>query len=594
MEEKEIRLKGHGVSPGIAIGRLFLHSVTDEIVLEPGTRLLTRSEIPIEIARFREALEQSRLDLKHLKERLESDNVEEGVDILEAQLQMMSDPLITQEVEREVYESRQSADNVFCTVIQRCEERFRTLTDPVLRDRYCDIEDVARRVLRYLRSRDRPTLADAPKGSVVFARELVASDTAEALESLVAAFVTEKGGITSHAAIVARAGHIPYVTHIDLSSLERNGQDMMAVVDGRAGEIILNPSKSTLNQYRKMRRQITRQFHALETITQAAAETFDGHTIRLSANLEIDSDLDALHQYGGCGVGLFRSEYLMVASDRFPSEAEQFICYRRIVRQMQNLPVVIRVFDVGGDKSALGGEARRDLNPYLGWRAIRFLLREPQIFRTQLRAILRASTYGNVGVMFPLVSGLQELLDAKHLLAEVKKELIAEGYTFDRELRIGCMIEVPSAAIITDLLAKECDFLSIGTNDLVQYSLAVDRCNPALSGHYTPTHPSILRLIRLVVYEANQHGIPVTICGEVAADPRYTALLIGLGVHELSVSPRYIPTIKDAIRRRSIVDAIALAEKALSLPTAAEILDLLTENYESLLPEALVPKHISL
>lgn len=585
-EKGELRLQGLGVSPGVAIGRLFHYQVYDEVKARFPARVLTRRQVPAEIARYRAALEQSRLDLAHLKQRLEIDHLADGVSILDAQLYMMDDPLITQGVEKEIRGSCQSADEVFCAVIQRCEERFRRLSDPVLQDRYCDIEDVARRVLRYLRSQERPTLADTPKDSIVFARELVASDTAEGLEGCVEAFVTEKGAVTSHAAILARAGNTPFVTHVDWSQIEGQPQGALVVIDGASGLVILSPSKATVAHYRRIRRHLSDRQHDLQAIGQLKAETYDGQPIKLSANLEIDSDLESLHQYGSCGVGLFRSEYLMLASDSFPSEAEQFICYRRIVRQMHGLPVVIRAFDVGGDKSLNAISPRRDLNPYLGWRAIRFLLREPQIFQTQLRAILRASAYGDVGIMFPLVSGLQELLEAKRLLHAAKEQLLAEGEAVGH-IRVGCMIEVPSAAIISDLLARECDFLSIGTNDLVQYSLAVDRGNPALSGHYTPTHPAIVRLIRFIVSEANRCRIPVTVCGEVAADPRYTALLLGLGVHELSVSPNHIPLIKNAIRRISMVEAIRLADHVLSLSTADEIMEVLRENYRMLVPEDL-------
>lgn len=583
---KEIRFKGQGLSSGVAIGKLFFFSPTEELsTSNPSLPPLSIRQIPSEIERYRNALENSRLDLRHLRERLESDRLPDGVDILDAQLQMMDDPLITQEVETDIRTTRHNAEMAFCQVIQRCEQRFRSLADPALWDRYRDVQDIAKRVLRYLRSHDRYSLADVPKDSIVFADELTASDTAEALEGAVSAFVTVQGGVTSHAAIVARAGNMPYVTHIDLSQVKDIAPGTQVVVDGDSGEVILSPSKVTLTHYRKLRRQQNERYQGLQEIGRLKAETYDGYPVRLSANLEIDSDLDLLHHYGSCGVGLFRSEYMMLTHEGFPSEAEQFICYRRIVKQMRGLPVIIRVFDVGGDKALGTSEWRRDLNPYLGWRAMRFLLREPQIFRTQLRAILRASAYGDVGIMFPLVTGLQELLAAKKLVEEARQQLIEEGLVFGKDVRIGCMIEVPSAAIVADLLAQECDFLSIGTNDLVQYSLAVDRGNPALSNHYTPTHPGIVRLIRLIVTEANRWKIPVTVCGEIAGDPRYTALLIGLGVHELSISPRRIPVIKHAIRRLSMVEAVELADQALGMTTAEDILDVLNQVYGRLVPE---------
>jgi phosphotransferase system enzyme I (PtsI) len=581
----EIRLQGQGLSPGIAIGTCFFFTSQEDLTPNAPLPALSVRQVPGEINRYRAALEQSRLDLRHLRERLESDHVPDGVDILDAQLQMMEDPLITEEVEVDISAARHNAETAFCQVIQRCEQRFRSLADPDVWERYRDIQDVAKRVLRYLRSQERPSLADISKESVVFADDLAASDAAEALEGAVAAFVTEQGGITSHAAIVARAGNIPYVTHIDLSQLNDIPSETPVIVDGHSGIVILAPTPSTLAHYRQLRRNAKERDEGLQEIGRLKPETWDGHAVRLSANLEIDSDLDALHHYGSSGVGLFRSEYMMMTHDEFPSEAEQFICYRRIVRQMRGLPVTIRVFDVGGDKALGSAEWGRELNPYLGWRAIRFLLREPQIFRVQLRAILRASAYGDVGIMFPLITGLQELLTAKQFVEETRQQLISEGFVFERNVRIGCMIEVPSAAIVTDLLAKECDFLSIGTNDLVQYSLAVDRGNPGLSGHYTPTHPGIVRLIRLIVTEANRWNVPVAVCGEIAADPRYTALLLGLGVHELSVSPRRIPLIKRTIRRLSMVWAMELADHVLGLSTAEEILEVLDREYQRLFPE---------
>jgi phosphotransferase system enzyme I (PtsI) len=292
-----------------------------------------------------------------------------------------------------------------------------------------------------------------------------------------------------------------------------------------------------------------------------------------------------LHQYGGSGVGLLRTESAFMAKESFPTEDEQFSIYSHFVKQMNGLSIVIRTFDLGGDKNLRNHQNTQECNPFLGCRAIRFSLKEREIFKAQLRAIWRASAFGDVRIMFPMVSSLGELLEAKAVLQEARQELIKRGEPMAHRLPVGCMIEVPSAAIVSDLLAKECDFLSIGTNDLVQYALAVDRSNNALSDLYTPTHPAVLRFVRLVVSEANHHGIPVTVCGEVAADPRFVPLLLGLGVHELSVASRYLPTIKNAIRTMSIVSAAKLAEQALSLSSAAEIEQLINDEYRKNAPE---------
>lgn len=306
--------------------------------------------------------------------------------------------------------------------------------------------------------------------------------------------------------------------------------------------------------------------------------------MRLSANIDMVDDVDTFHKYGGHGVGLFRSEYIFLSNDTFPTEEDQFVLYQQIVRKMNGLPIVIRTFDFGGDKWLLKQPMAIDGNPFLGCRAIRFLLKERDIFKAQLRAILRASAFGDVSLMFPMISAYSELMEAKEIVKEAREELRKRGeYTADG-MRIGSMIEVPSAVIIADLLAKECDFLSIGTNDLVQYSLAVDRRNHSASGFYASTDPSVIRMIKQVVCEANHHGIPVTVCGEIAADPRFTPLLLGLGVHELSVAARYIPMIKRAIRNTAIVDATFLAERVLTLTNSRDILDLLNQEYQQSIP----------
>ena len=362
-------------------------------------------------------------------------------------------------------------------------------------------------------------------------------------------------------------------------------KDSWVIVDGRTGEIIINPNPETLSKYKQLRDQLHKHLEKLTKQGKLEAETYDGYRIQLSANIETFTELEMLHELGGSGVGLLRTESAFLAKETFPTEEEQFYIYSHFVEQMKGLPIVIRTFDLGGDKYLRNQQHVHECNPFLGCRAIRFSLKEKEIFKAQLRAILRSSALGDVSIMFPMVSSLSELLEAKALLQESRQELIARGEPMADRLPIGCMIEVPSAAIIADILAKECDFLSIGTNDLVQYALAVDRSNNALRDLYTPTHPSILRLIRFVVSEANHHEIPVTVCGEVAADPRFAPLLLGLGVHELSVASRYLPTIKNAIRNTSIVNASKLAEQALSLSSAAEIEELINREYRKNVPE---------
>lgn len=575
---KEIRLKGSPICAGIAIGKPYLFSFSDEMVPEFS---IAADEVEEEIGRYRRALMRSQHEVMQLKRQLEFEGAWEGAAILDTHLQMMQDPSMTTGIEQEIRLTLKNTESIFQAAIRAYEQKFKKITDQVFRERLADVQDIARRILRYLRDSSRVSLADLPQNSVVFAHELAPSDTAEANRTVIEAIVTQTGGETSHAAIMAKAKGIPLVTSVNfpvLDSLKSN----CVIVDGCRGDVIINPKKSTLQKYRQLRDQLNYHFHTIAQTGNLEAETIDGYKVRLSANVEMFNELDMLHEYGGSGIGLFRSEYLCLTQDSFPSEEEQYMVYCRMVENMRGLPVVIRTFDIGGDKFGKFQRSRSEDNPFLGCRAIRLMLKERETFKTQIRAILRASDHGDVSILFPMVSGLPELMEAKMLIQEAQEELrLATGKLMGGELKIGCMIEVPSAAITCDALARECDFLSIGTNDLVGYSLAVDRGNPAMSYLYSPTHPSVIRLIKMIVVEGNRNGIPVTVCGEVAADPRFTALLLGLGVHELSVASRYLPLVKHAIRYTSIVEASQLAEEILGMSTPLEIQEALMRKYES-------------
>ncbi len=578
---QEILLAGTPICRGIAIGRPFFFTLVETDVPEFS---IADADVEGEVTRYQRAIHKGLEDIKRLQKRLHNERILDGAAILDGHLQMMQDALLTTCVEAQIRSQRKNAEFVFQGIIRECQEKFDSIADPFFRERFKDIQDISQRVLGHLRDSVRICLADIPNDSIIFSKDLTAFDTAEANSSCVCAFVTKDGGATSHAAIVAKAKGIPYVSSVEIEGLAVD-KDAWVIVDGRTGEIILHPSAETLKKYQQLRNQLQMHLLKLKQTGKLLAETYDGYAIQLSANIEMAGELDMLHQAGGSGVGLFRTESAFLDRDEFPAEEEQFRLYRSFVEKMNGLPIVIRTFDVGGDKYLRNQQSLHECNPFLGCRAIRFLLREKEIFKTQLRAILRASAYGEVRVMFPMISALCELMEAKEILEGVRQELIARGENIPAYIPIGCMIEVPSAAIIADLLAKECDFLSIGTNDLVQYALAVDRTNNALSHLYTPTHPSVIRLIRLIVNEANHHGIPVTVCGEVAADPRFTPLLLGLGVHELSVASRYIPMVKNAVRNTSIVAASKLAEQVLTLSSAGEIAELLTREYRRNVPE---------
>ena len=578
---QEIHLRGMPICRGIAIGKPFFFAFVEDDTPEFS---IPFNELEDEVLRYRRALARSKEDVIRLMKQLEGERIMEGAAILDSHQQMMQDPLLTFEVEKLIRATRKNAEYAFQKVIKQCQKKFSSMADPFFRERFKDIQDISRRVMGYLRESVSFTLADIPADAIIFAREFTPSDIAEAGNSAAGALISNSGSTTSHSAIVARAKGIPFVSNVNFEGLDL-ADDAVVIVDGRTGEIIVNPSPATLMHYRTMCDKLRLQLHKMSEAGKLEAETYDGYKIRLSANIDVAPETELLHEYGGSGVGLFRSETVFLTHDTFPSEDEQFEIYRRIVEKMHGLPIVIRTFDIGGDKQLSDRKTPIEGNPYLGCRAIRFMLKEHAIFKTQLRAILRASAYGDVSIMFPMISTLSELRDAKVLLSEARDELRANKVPFGHKIRVGCMIEVPSAAIISDLLARECDFLSIGTNDLVQYALAVDRDNHALNNLYSPTHPSVIRLIRLVVTEANLHNIPVTVCGEVAADPRFTPLLLGLGVHELSVASRYLPIVKNAIRNTSIVAASKLAEEVMLLTTSQEIEELLNEQYRQNVPE---------
>lgn len=582
VKDREMCLNGASICRGIAIGKPFFFTIINDEVPEFTVPV---KEIEEEIKRYSKAITRSKDDVKRLQKKLKKEKILEGADILDAHLQIMQDPLLTTHIQDKIRKTRKNAEFVFQSVIKQYQKKFQSIGDPFFRERFKDIQDISRRVMGYLRESVRVTLADIPSNSIVFSDELSASDAAEAKVSSVSAFVTTRGGSTSHAAIMAKAKGIPYVTDISFEKIAEIDEDTIVVVDGRTGNVIFHPNPETLKFYLEIKGNLESQISHLMKSNSLPPETIDGYQIQLSANIDMITELDSFHKQGNYGVGLFRSEFIFLSNDTFPTEEEQFQIYQRLVKKMKGLPIVIRTFDFGGDKLMLNPQFPFKGNPFLGSRAIRYLLKERDIFKAQLRAILRVTDLGDVKIMFPMISTLSELLEAKELLAEAYKELEKRDQHPSKPTRVGSMIEVPSAAIIADLIAKECDFLSIGTNDLVQYSLAVDRYNHSTHSMYAPTDPSVLRMIKLVTTEAHHQGIPVAICGEIAADPRFTPLLLGMGIHELSVAPRFLPAIKNAIRHTSIVEANHLAEKALKYTSAQDILHLLNKTYQRNHPE---------
>lgn len=581
LSAKEVHIKGAAICRGIAIGTPFFFTVIEDVLPE---FTLSKHEIEQEVLRYTCAVNLCKKDIEKLQKQLENEGILEGAAILEAHLQIMQDPLITTEIEKEIRKTQKNSEHVFQNAIKKYEKKFSTIKDPLFRERFKDIQDLSRRILSYLRNSVRIILTEVPAGSVIFANELTTSDVAGARPDNIVAFITQAGGETSHAAIVAKAKGIPFVSNIKIDSLDPS-KIQKVIVDGRTGGIVLNPSEESQEYYRDLQKKLSIYFSALQKSSNLSPETIDGYKVVLSANIDTPEELVVAKKYCASGVGLLRSEYALLTREGLPDENTQLALYQQVAKEMSDKHVVIRTFDVGGDKLLINFPQDNQEQTFLGCRAIRFLLKEREIFKTQLRAILRSNMLGNVRILFPMISALTELEEAKVILNEVTDELQEDGYEIPYSIPIGCMIEVPSAAVIADLLAQQCDFLSIGTNDLVQYSMAVDRGNQHLHGMCAQTDPSVIRLIKLIATEANYYGIPVSICGEVAADPRFTPLLLGLGIHELSVSARHIPMIKHSIRSINIVSACALAETVLSLSTSQEIMSLLISEYQKNVPE---------
>ncbi|MBM3207720.1 MAG: phosphoenolpyruvate--protein phosphotransferase [Chlamydiae bacterium] len=584
MEEGlEFRLQGAPVSEGIAIGAsFFINAQADESIPEFSIK---KDQVDKEIERYRLALSDCRVELNYLKKNLESEGLTEAVDIIDSQIMMLDDPLITAHVEEKIRKVKRNTEAVFSAVIREYEKKFAKMKDSFFQQRLVDILDLSKRILGHLCAKNKINFSEIPIGSIVFAKELIPSHTAAIQASRVSGFVTQSGGGNSHAALIARAKGIPYVSSIDVD-LFQNLQGKDIILDGQTGEIIINPEKETLDRYKEVKTRLKTSYKLLQQDVNHNTETVDGYLVHVFANVGNLNDLEEMHNYRPEGIGLFRSEYLFLEKHTlYISEEEQYQAYCELVEKSKGVPVVIRVFDIGGDKNPeLFFEHEKEANPVLGCRGIRFLLRHPNIFRTQLRAIMRAARDADVRLLLPLISDIHELEEAKRIIAEVQDDLVDQGVVTKRTYQIGCMIEVPSVVFICDAITRESDFLSIGTNDLVQYTLGMDRSNPAMSDFCYPAHPSVIRMIKMVVMEARKQNKPVTICGEIASNPIFIPLLLGLGVNKFSCSPRYIPYVKRAVRNTVLLEAYDLAQSILQMSSPIEISKRLVEAYSDSLP----------
>ncbi len=560
--KSEIVIQGIAASKGIAYGQVFLYLQSEleipRYTVDPDKRVA-------EIARFEQALIVTRQQISQIQAQVTKNLSEEEALIFDAHQMVLEDQALIGETIRDFQKTGLNIETCFNAVAERYIKAFSEIDDEYLRERAADIKDVTKRVLHILLGQTANSLSELVEQRIIVAHDISPSEAAGIDRSAALGIVTDAGSRTSHAVIVARSMKIPAVVGVrDLTTKLKSGDWLM--VDGYDGVVIINPAEPTLFRYGKIQKAKKSFETRLMSVNDLAAETLDGMAVTLRANIEKPEEVALVRQYRADGVGLYRTEFLFLSSTHLPTEEEQYAAYREIVAGLAPAPVTIRTLDVGGDKPLPGDPhlIGPEANPFMGFRAIRMCLENPELFKVQLRAILRASAHGTVELMYPMISGTEELDRARVLLDEARGELTARGQAFDARLRVGTMIEIPSAALASDLLADKSDFFSIGTNDLIQYLLAIDRGNNRIAHLYDPSHPAVIRVLRQIVDAGHAHGLKVSVCGEMAGDPVYTPLLLGLGVDELSMSPTLLPAVKFLVRAMKMTDARKLAADALA------------------------------
>ncbi len=562
-----IELKGIAAASGISIGVAYKVGKEDFIVLRQD---ISEAQIPLEIQLFEEALIKTRREIIELQKRIGSEIGKDEAQIFDAHLLVLEDRMLIEEVIVRLKKDRFNVAFIFQEVLKKYVSVFAKIEDEYLKERSADINDVGKRVLRNLLGKEKKSLSELKNKAVIVAHDLSPSDTAAMHKRSVAAFVTDVGGKTSHTAIMAKSLEIPAVVGVENATSSINTGDML-IVDGTLGVIIVNPDQETLESYHTEEQKLKGVTERFLSTKGLPAITIDGVKVEINANIEFPDEVPAVKLHGGEGIGLYRTEFFYMNRKDSPTEDDHYRAYKYVAEEMNPYPVIIRTLDLGGDKFLSQFQIPHEMQPFLGWRAIRFCLARPDIFKLQLRAILRASVHGNLKLMYPMISGIEELRQANKILNEVKEELKAKGISFDEDIQVGAMIEVPSAAMTADILAEEADFFSIGSNDLIQYSLAVDRANEKVAYLYEPSHPAILRLIKNIIDSAHKANINVGMCGEMAGEPSFALILLGLGLDEFSMPPQVIPELKYLIRSITLVQAKEVAEGALRLSTSKEV-----------------------
>ena len=582
-EAREQIFNGEAVSQGIAFSPI--HVVARGFAA-PEVYPITEHQVPAERERFRRALERTKEHLSALRTQIESISGEAEGRIFESHLMVLQDQTVVDRVNQAIGNRKQNAEFCFYAVMQTFLEAMRRVADPYLRERTSDIEDVAQRLLQNFSGASQEEENSPDHRHILVAYDLNPSDTASLDPQRTLGFATERGSSVSHTAILARSMGIPAVVGLKNAVLGIRTLSP-SIIDGYEGKLIVNPSPKTIAHYRALVEEKALFKSHLDKIRDSDTSTLDEREITLSANVEFEHELAQVADSGANGIGLFRTEFFMLESGEFPDEHQQAQLYRRVVESVAPRQAIIRTLDVGGDK--LPGEplSEPEPNPFLGWRGIRYSLDRRDVFKDQIRAMLRASPHGKVGIMFPLVSGLREVREACDVLEQCKEDLADKGIPFSNNIEVGAMIEVPSAALMAREIAAHVDFLSIGTNDLIQYTVAVDRVNPRVSQLYKPAHPAVIRLIKMTIEGGRESGIWTGICGEMAADLILLPVLVGLGIDELSVGTPRLPSVKHAIRALNYQDCKALAETALTLPESRLIMKASREMAMDAYPELL-------
>ncbi|MGZ3589307.1 MAG: phosphoenolpyruvate--protein phosphotransferase [Thermodesulfobacteriota bacterium] len=560
-------IQGIGASPGIIIGKAYL--IERSKVRLPQKRI-GAEQTDEQVKRFLHAIQESKDQLTEIKEKILDPQVRKHSFILDVHLMILNDEMLLQDTVDTIRKRKVNAEWALDLTLEKLDAAFQAIEDEYLRERRNDLHYVTSRIFRNLLGKKHDDISRIKGKVIIVAHDLSPADTLQMNLKHVAGFITDIGGKVSHTAILSRSLAIPAVVGLEVATALINGGDRL-IIDGETGQVVINPTEEVCQSFVERKRRVRSVEREILKYASLPAETRDGVRVRLQANIEMVEEIASAKMHGAEGIGLYRTEILYLNRKDLPTEEEHFQIYRRLVESIYPATATIRTLDIGGDKFLPDYSKNNELNPALGLRAIRFSLKEIDIFKIQLRGILRASVHGKLRILLPMISGIEEVRQAKAILEAVKKDLAKTKTPFDEKIEIGAMIEIPSASDIADILAREVDFFSIGTNDLIQYALAVDRINEHVSYLYEPLHPAVLRIIRWVVQSGHQAGIPVAICGEMATEPAYVIVLLGLGLDEFSMNPVSIPKVKKVLRMSRFEETRSLVEQLFQFPTSSEI-----------------------